>query len=103
MLKAYADIEISRSLYPAPCVDVLILWLAMNRKASEALKVCWLYYNTVCVCVCVCMCVWLAGWLVGCLSVRLSAWPTNIHLSSFIDRSIADLACLVTELPRIFS
>ena len=39
VLKLYADIEISRSLYPAPCVDVLILWLAMNRKAAEALKV----------------------------------------------------------------
>jgi hypothetical protein len=39
VLKEYADIEISRSLYPAPCVDVLILWLAMNRKATEALKV----------------------------------------------------------------
>ena len=40
VLKEYADIEISRSLYPAPFVDVLILWLAMNRKAGDALKVC---------------------------------------------------------------
>ena len=77
MLKAYADIEISRSLYPAPCVDVLILWLAMNRKASEALKVCWLYYCIVCVCVCVC------GWLAVYLSVCLLACLVAYMLATF--------------------
>ena len=34
-----ADEEISQASLPAPCVNTLIIWLARNRKAKEALQV----------------------------------------------------------------
>lgn len=39
ILKSLAQKEIAIAMAPAPCVDCLVLWLAENRRAREALEV----------------------------------------------------------------
>ena len=39
ILMALATEELTVALLPAPFVDTLIIWLAMNRRAAQALQV----------------------------------------------------------------
>ena len=38
-LKHLADSEVADASLPAPCVDTLVLWLARNRRVTEAMEV----------------------------------------------------------------
>lgn len=48
ILKSLAQKEIAISMVPAPCVDCLVLWLADNRRAKEAIEVSAVLLNVIC-------------------------------------------------------
>jgi hypothetical protein len=87
ILKSLAQKEIAIAMAPAPCVDCLVLWLAENRRAREALEV-----STVeCVLPACSSLLYVMG-----ISVLycLSFFPLSIALSMQKPLSLSLLSCL---------